>query len=602
MTTNTYGGYTVDQLREFIRHHYDPEHGGDNIDELTNDSSASVKIVRDLLDAIEPQQDGDLLRPIARWVYNAVRVNLDLLHGVCGEFGCPQGEDVATWLRARLTQALAPFQQRVQPWMLACFGAKISADKLERNHRFFEEAGELVQACGMTREEAHALVDYTWSRPVGEPTQEVGGVMVTLAALCLANGLDMHASGETELARINVPETVAKIRAKQAAKPKHSPLPEAPRPPAMTAGAPEELPHWFEMFLTNVCEISDRNSPDGEPDAIVATLEELRNCALNAIEQCISYAAPARSAENVRAWETDDGRVITDLQKQQALHDGGASDSSVQPYAHALYRRVPAHATAPAIFQILTEEGAWLDTTREYYDRTKSDPALARVVYSAPQATAQAVGRAGLTDEQRAVMQDAVRSISLRADELKESNTALDGTWCDADEKAAYEAEVRLIERLHALLAAHPGQPEPIDMLLYCPKCGVQHIDHAEPAVEHEHGAVEFEAWDNPPHRSHLCHACGTIWRPADVPTNGVAAIRTRGKADTWSGKPEPRASAGVIAAARAVIEADRAQTLTTDHVDALDNAIKIQRGELTLPEPRAEVTDDKECAGESHE
>ncbi|VWD20227.1 hypothetical protein [Burkholderia contaminans] len=51
---------------------------------------------------------------------------------------------------------------------------------------------------------------------------------------------------------------------------------------------------------------------------------------------------------------------------------------------------------------------------------------------------------------------------------------------------------------------------------------------------------------------------------------------------------PEARASAGVIAAARAVIEADRAQTLTTEHVNALDNAIKIQRGELALPEPRA--------------
>ncbi|WP_257140556.1 hypothetical protein [Burkholderia sp. RF2-non_BP3] len=145
MTTNTYGGYIVDQLREFIRHHYDAEHGGDNIDELTNDSSASVKIVRDLLDAIEPQQDGDLLRPITRWVYNAVRVNLDLLHGICSEFGCQQGEDVATWLRARLARVptpcmcsgeglceqrtdgscrrdravastQAPFQQRVQPW------------------------------------------------------------------------------------------------------------------------------------------------------------------------------------------------------------------------------------------------------------------------------------------------------------------------------------------------------------------------------------------------------------------------------------------------------------------------------------------------------
>lgn len=232
MTTNTYGGYTVDQLREFIRHHYDAEHGGDNIDELTNDSSASVKIVRDLLDAIEPQHDGDLLRPIARWVYNAVRVNLDLLHGICSEFGCPQGEDVSTWLRARLAREQTPFQQRVQPWMLACFGAEISADKLERNHRFFEEAGELVQACGMTREEAHALVDYTWSRPVGEPTQEVGGVMVTLAALCLANNLDMHAAADTELARVNEPDTLEKIRTKQAAKPKHSPLPGPSEPRA----------------------------------------------------------------------------------------------------------------------------------------------------------------------------------------------------------------------------------------------------------------------------------------------------------------------------------------------------------------------------------
>ncbi|WP_334021350.1 hypothetical protein [Burkholderia orbicola] len=65
-----------------------------------------------------------------------------------------------------------------------------------------------------------------------------------------------------------------------------------PRSPAIAVEAPEELPHWFEMFLTNVCELPDRNSPEGEPDAIVATLDELRNCALNAIEQCVSYAAP----------------------------------------------------------------------------------------------------------------------------------------------------------------------------------------------------------------------------------------------------------------------------------------------------------------------
>jgi hypothetical protein len=123
------------------------------------------------------------------------------------------------------------FQARVQPWMLACFGAEIAADRLERSDRFIEEALELVQACGYSADRAHALVDYTFGRPIGEPTQEVGGVMVTLAALCLAAGLDMHDAGEAELARINVPETIAKIRAKQAAKPTGSALPIAPPTP-----------------------------------------------------------------------------------------------------------------------------------------------------------------------------------------------------------------------------------------------------------------------------------------------------------------------------------------------------------------------------------
>ncbi|WP_019573301.1 hypothetical protein [Curvibacter lanceolatus] len=136
-----------------------------------------------------------------------------------------------------------PFQNRVQPWLMECFGEMIAGDREERNHRFLEEALELVQACGCTASEAHQLVDYTFGRPIGEPAQEVGGVMVTLAALCLANGLDMHANGETELTRITAPEMVKKIRAKQAAKPKYSPLPEAaPQPEAAQPTARPETP------------------------------------------------------------------------------------------------------------------------------------------------------------------------------------------------------------------------------------------------------------------------------------------------------------------------------------------------------------------------
>jgi NTP pyrophosphatase (non-canonical NTP hydrolase) len=121
-----------------------------------------------------------------------------------------------------------PFQDRVKPWMMACFGAEISADRLERNDRFIEEALELVQASDYPKERAIALVDYVYGRDQGEINQEVGGVMVTLAAHCLAHGLDMHEAAETELARIWT--KVEQIRAKQAAKPTGSALPIAASP------------------------------------------------------------------------------------------------------------------------------------------------------------------------------------------------------------------------------------------------------------------------------------------------------------------------------------------------------------------------------------
>jgi hypothetical protein len=75
--------------------------------------------------------------------------------------------------------------------------------------------------------------------------------------------------------------------------------------------------------------------------------------------------------------------------------------------------------------------------------------------------------------------------------------------------------------------------PAPIDMVMHCPACGEQHID--APDWHPVASTTEFAPlkWDNPPHRSHLCHGCGLVWRPADVPTNGVRAIKTRGKRDS---------------------------------------------------------------------
>lgn len=163
----------------------------------------------------------------ARWVENAWRVKCT--RPTCGVEGGKferRRDAIAAWNRRSGDAARSmAFQPMVQPWLLACFGPEIAGDREERNHRFLEEALELIQACGCTVSEAHQLVDYVFGRPVGEPRQETGGVMVTLAALCLANGIDMHEAGWAELQRIWT--KVEQIRAKQAAKPKHSPLPEA---------------------------------------------------------------------------------------------------------------------------------------------------------------------------------------------------------------------------------------------------------------------------------------------------------------------------------------------------------------------------------------
>ena len=115
---------------------------------------------------------------------------------------------------------------------------------------------------------------------------------------------------------------------------------------------------------------------------------------------------------------------------------------------------------------------------------------------------------------------------------------------------------VRYEDHIAALAAGQATAAQPddmgyksIDMVLHCPKCGMQHIDEdnyeelrieaAELGVDRE-GERELERWieerewSNPPHRSHLCQnrKCGHIWRPADVPTNGVAAIKTAGTKD----------------------------------------------------------------------
>lgn len=111
------------------------------------------------------------------------------------------------------------FQSYVWGWLNKCFAPAIIEDPAERNHRFLEEACELVQACGCTPQEAHRVVDYVFARPAGDKRQEAGGVMITLAALAEVQRIDLQLAAKEELERIGRPEVIEKIRAKQAAKP-----------------------------------------------------------------------------------------------------------------------------------------------------------------------------------------------------------------------------------------------------------------------------------------------------------------------------------------------------------------------------------------------
>lgn len=118
----------------------------------------------------------------------------------------------------------ATWQTRVSEWLFEAFGfGTLDCAPLERSHRFLEEAIELAQACGCTRDQALELVGYVFGRPTGAVSEEVGGVLVTLGALCWTERISMEQCAEAELARCW--RNVDAIRAKAATKPAGTALP-----------------------------------------------------------------------------------------------------------------------------------------------------------------------------------------------------------------------------------------------------------------------------------------------------------------------------------------------------------------------------------------
>lgn len=107
---------------------------------------------------------------------------------------------------------MTTFQNQVEVFLIDCFGKEILENKTERNYRFFEEATELVQACGMTKEDCYKLVDYVYNRPIGDIEQELGGVMVTLFGLACAYNFSIDFCASKEIR--NCYDRIEHIRSK----------------------------------------------------------------------------------------------------------------------------------------------------------------------------------------------------------------------------------------------------------------------------------------------------------------------------------------------------------------------------------------------------
>lgn len=143
-------------------------------------------------------------------------------------------------------------------------------------------------------------------------------------------------------------------------------------------------------------------------------------------------------------------------------------------------------------------------------------------------------------DDAIALIKTAMAQAGITPEQQEEDVQPLGWNICHRVAQAAHKAGAEGMKEIMS---------RPIDMVLHCPSCGMQHIDAPDQVdgaaevkteavfdTDGRHAGYLFDPsqkWTNPPHRSHLCSGCGHVWRPADVPTNGVVAVTTKGKKDS---------------------------------------------------------------------
>lgn len=108
-------------------------------------------------------------------------------------------------------------QTAVADWLIRAFGVEVATSPFDRAARVVEEATELAQAQGLTKERVLAMVEYVYGRPPGDPRQELGGARLTLLGYAAAIGASADHEEIREVERV-LSTDIEKFRKRQAEK------------------------------------------------------------------------------------------------------------------------------------------------------------------------------------------------------------------------------------------------------------------------------------------------------------------------------------------------------------------------------------------------
>ena len=105
------------------------------------------------------------------------------------------------------------WQRLVQRWSFLTFREHSSRITPRiRMFRLLEETLELSQAEGVDLADVYTIVDQVYSRPTGQPHQELGGVIVCAVAYAACAGYDLEEAFWSEFERIMDPAMMEKVR------------------------------------------------------------------------------------------------------------------------------------------------------------------------------------------------------------------------------------------------------------------------------------------------------------------------------------------------------------------------------------------------------